>query len=505
MRRLGRVTASLGFILALAWVAIWFVGRSEIESQLDAGIDRIREEGVALEVGAHRVSGFPFAFAAEFENVTLEDPISGVSTDLPAFSTRVGLDAPDELITDLPERFTVTVPIDRGLRTAVPGLPPRLVLEIEAKGLSIALPLPTDATPPRAVSIQAEYLSIRPIGSNLGTDFALTLGGLDANGALGSPEAVTGGSVALSIGRVVAESLSLSLDLRSKSERQEIAVALGNAVLAAESDAIDIADLRRLLNGSETGTGSLTLKADEHSSDLTLSGTGTADGRFGLEGDGLAARFSIANGAIETATDLHNSTFRHIPDRQSTLPAGAVSADRISTETNLPLASGRQMRAIRLALDAEALEPDAKLWGRIDPQRVLARTPARAKLEIEGTGRFTKPPSQTAPGEALPLELGNLSLSRLEVDALGARAEGRGDVEFLQPVNEPTGALTLQFDGVLGLLRQLHEAGLITQESLQSLATLAAFYTRAGDRPDRLLANIAFAPGEIRVNGDRIR
>lgn len=505
MRGFGRLVAGSGVLLAVAWCALWVFGRGEIENRLDAGIDAMRDGGLAVEVGARRVSGFPFAFAAEFEDITLTDPRSGVSTVLPALSSRVALDAPDELVTELPERFSVTVPIDPGLRAAVPGLPPRLVLGFETEALELVLPVQVDGGPPRGASVRARRLRISPIGTAFGTDFDLELEGLEASGTLGSPEAVEGGSVARSIGRMRAGRLVLNLDIADGRARRTISVDLADTAVGIESDARDMADLRRLLNGAPEGEGTVTLSSAAFDGTAELRGTGTADGRVSAEGESLSGRFAIARGGIATAAEFAAPRVSLAPGDTAHPVRGAVAAERLAAEANVPLAAGAQMRAVRLAVEAEGLAPDSAVWQRLDPARVLPRAPGHARVEIEGTGRFTKPPASTSPGEALPLELGNLSLSALEIDALGARAEGRGDVEFLQPVNEPRGSLTLRLEGVLALLRRLHEAGLITQEELQSLATLAAFYTRAGDGPDSLVADIDFAPGEIRVNGDRIR
>lgn len=510
MRRLGRILTTAGTALVVLWSALWFIGQSQIDSRLAHGLDVMRGQGLDVEVGVHRVSGFPFAFAAEFEDVVLEDPASGLSTALPALSARMGLDAPGELITDFPERFSVTLPLDPGLRAALPGLPPRLVLSVEATGLSVTVPVAADGAQPRAASVQAERIRITPLASGLGTDFDLRAEGFEAHGILGSVDAVAGGTVAggtaaESLGQLLAGRLGLALELSEGTRRQTLDLALTDATLSARSDARDLADLQTLLAGNPEGTGEIALRSGEMSVDMGASGLGPEDGSLTLSGGGFTGQFGIERGGIATEATLETPEITLTPVSAAAPFRGSVAADRLHSTVHLPLAAGHQMRAIRLQIEAEALAPDPAFWARLDPKGVLPRTPGDAHLEIAGTGRFTKPPAQTRPGEALPLELGNLSLRTLEITALGARTSGTGDVEFLQPVNEPTGTISLQFSGALALMRHLHAAGLITQEQLQSLATLAAFYTRAGAGPDELLTDIAFQPGDIRVNGDRIQ
>ncbi|MEO0621890.1 MAG: DUF2125 domain-containing protein [Pseudomonadota bacterium] len=505
MRGLGRVVMGAGLVLALGWSGLWAFARGQIEDKLDAGLDRIRAGGLAVEVGAKRVSGFPFSFAAEFEDVTFTDPATGLRTELPALATRVGLDSPGEIVTELPDRFTLTLPLDRSLRATIPGLPPRLTLELEGEEIALRLPVNLEGTPPRSGALTAKRLSIRPIDADLGTDFSLRMVGLDANGALGEPDAMPGGSVGLSQGRLSAAAFALEYTTSGGGEHSRVTLGLSNAKLGVESTAKDEQTLRRVLNGEPGDSGTLTLESGALDGALVVAGTGPTDGRLDASGRAFWGSLAIEKGGMETKGRLTAPEITLAPADASNPYRGGVTAKTLETTLLSPVAPGPQMRAVRMAATLEAFSPDTALWQRLDPESKLPRTPGRAAIEIQGTGRYTKPPGQMRPGEAVPLELGNLSLSTFELSGLGAAATGRGDVEFLQPVNEPVGDFTLQLTGALGLLRRLHEAGLISEKSLQSLATLAAFYTRAGDGPDKLVTDIAIAPGEIRVNGDRIR
>jgi len=99
-------------------------------------------------------------------------------------------------------------------------------------------------------------------------------------------------------------------------------------------------------------------------------------------------------------------------------------------------------------------------------------------------------------------ELGNLTLRSADLSLLGASAELRGDLEFLQPANRPVGQLTLTLTRSMELVGELVRAGLLDISAAQLATAIAANYTQPGATPQTLVSDLEFRDGTIWVNGE---
>lgn len=220
-----------------------------------------------------------------------------------------------------------------------------------------------------------------------------------------------------------------------------------------------------------------------------------------------AGTFSFADNMVEIATSGRANTVTLIPE------AAGKPADKLSFGAALrsveaiyqaPIAPSEAMTPFTLRFALDEVVPDAALWARLDAAEALPRDPARLIVDIEGTGRISKSMADLRPGEALPLEFGNVLVRALDLSAMGASLTTRGEVEFLQPLNLPVGSITVTLTNIMELIRTLSEAGLLGPGISASAAALVAFYTEPGAAPGERVAEIAMTLDGIAINGTPI-
>ncbi|GMG84101.1 hypothetical protein LNKW23_33150 [Paralimibaculum aggregatum] len=512
MRRMARLFSSLATLTAILWCALWFWGRDAISTQIEGEIDRLRAGGLGISVGERSIAGFPFAYAARFENLTFTDRATGLRTELPEITSMVAIADPGTLVTELPAEMTVTVAVPPGLRDRYPGLGAELALAITSEGLAVETDLAGDGAggPGARSSIRAVRLEIAPAVALEGLDFALRIEGLA--GSLG--RAAADGGDGPGAAELTARHMALHMvetPPGAAAETLTADLALADVTLKGAARRADPAALGALFAGLRPGEAALELVAgavtgalEMASPPVAAAGARAADGRITLDAGRFAGRLTVQGPDISTELETEALSLALAPAMADDPRRGEIRASRLRIASDAPQQAGTGPRPVRVLVEAEGLEPAPALWNRIDPEAVLPREPGRIAVEIDGTGRLLRPHETVRPGEATPLEIGNLSVRRFDVAALGAHAAAEGDIEFLQPIYEPRGAVTLRLSGALGLIRRLHGAGLLDESEVQWLATMAALYTRGGAGPDELVTEMVFDAEGTRINDSRI-
>lgn len=518
MRRLGRLCMSLTVLAAFLWSALWFWGREEISHRLDDEIARLRADGVGISVGEHSIAGFPFAYAARLEDLVYVDAATGTRTELPELTTVYGLTDPNRLVTELPSRLTVTLGVDPGMRARFPALGGQVTLEVQSEALAVITRGIAGSNQAEAITVEARRLEIGPATPLEGLDFRLEATAFTADLTLGAADwsslgqaALRAGSLTLSHSETLLAPEPGTASEQGAADAAAAAAKPGGASLSSRlsltdltlaADAADTAPeaLAALMDGRRSGQAALNLIAGAVSGALTVAGTGRDDGQVSLETGRFAGRIAIRGSDILTEAEATGVAAGLAPAAADDPRRGRIEATRLVLSTAAPNQAGSGMRPVRIALGAEGLAPAAELWSRLDPDGALPREPGHLRVEIDGTGRLLAPHGDTRTGAATPLEIGNLSLAKGEFAALGAQAQAWGDLEFIQPGYEPRGQLSLKLTGALSLIRRLHTAGLIDEQAVQMLATTAAIYSRGGDGPDQLLADLVFTAEGTRLN-----
>ncbi len=495
LRRLSRFCGSLAVLAAILWCVLWVLGRDALAEFLDDEVERLRAEGYGVSIGRTDFSGFPFALSARFEDLVFVDAASGARTELPELTTVLGLAPPGRLLAALPERMTLALPVGPGLRDALPALGPTVEVEVEVRAAGLALVAEAAEGGP-ALGLLAERLEIVPAAPLQGLDFRLSAREVSARLSRGG----AGGSASLEAAR-----LALSLDTERPSPAEGAAPErLSHRIeaegLDLEARAAEPKALGEILAGRRPGEAGMRLAAARLSAAVAVAGAGAGDGRIAAETGETDLRLAVEGETLALEAALGAIALALEPADAADPRRGRLLAERLALSAHHPFAAGPEMRDLGLSARLDGLTPSEPLWARLDPEGRLPRAPGRLAVEIAGTGRFLAPLGDTPPGAAQPFELGNLSLLTLEAEALGARARATGDLEFIQPIYEPRGAVAVRLDGVLGLLKRLKAAGLIDEQALQRLATAAAVYTRGGSGPDDLRIDLRFDEQGLHLN-----
>jgi len=222
---------------------------------------------------------------------------------------------------------------------------------------------------------------------------------------------------------------------------------------------------------------------------------------MGLSPEGLRAK--IAANGLEVSSRGFG-----FPPASGTLAGLDISLD-------MPLFPREEAVPAVLDVSLNKLAPSATMWGIFDSGAALDHSPLGMNILVSG---LVKPlrsllqlPSEEESG--FPLEVSNVDLNRITVQALGATAEGTGALDFDYPSEEsmfglplPEGVVDIKISGLVPVLEALSEAKLIQERELDAARFfMALFLEPAGDDgafKTRIEAN---KEGEVLANGQRIR
>lgn len=161
-----------------------------------------------------------------------------------------------------------------------------------------------------------------------------------------------------------------------------------------------------------------------------------------------------------------------------------------------------QPGSLRLAMIR--LDGDDSFWNNLDPKAVLDRSPAELLLDVEATAKLTGRIDRLGPTEPFPVQLANVSVNGFDVRALGGEMSATGDVEVLQPINLPLGALDIRINKGNAVLSALTQAGLIDETTRSMAAAMLQVYARPIDE-DTHETDLTFGNEGITMNGLRIQ
>lgn len=380
------------------------------------------------------------------------------------------------------------------------------------------------------------------------SDAARLLTGGGAEGELAAPGAeitVTGDPGAMRY-RLTAPDLATSWsDLQREGSLADLRVGLNNAEVVIDPAAAGIsaridADHARLdTTGSEGATrftleqswtdpaiafdGSLSVllglaRPDpDTATTLRLNAAGSTaeavsdgpDGRatIGTDSLGTTVEATLGDGRLAARQTARDIGVRVTP---AGLPPGAFSAgiDALSIALDGPAAPGDAPEAASLDLAIEGLSLSDEAWQLVDPAGRLSRAPATLMARISGSGRLTRDPL-ARPGALPPVALDRLDIDELRLDALGARAEIDGQLDWDDATGysllSPEGRIAVALDGAEGLVDDLLAAGLLTEGQALFAGIALTQFTHATGEGGRA-GEIAFDPnGAITIDGTALR
>ena len=110
-----------------------------------------------------------------------------------------------------------------------------------------------------------------------------------------------------------------------------------------------------------------------------------------------------------------------------------------------------------------------------------------------------------SPTGRFPLVLSNISVNTMDLSALGGRVRASGDVEVLQPINLPLGALEIRMSNPNAVMDALKQAGLIDEPTWTAGTAMLRVYARPGEGEDNWETDVTFENDGITVNGLQVR
>lgn len=228
---------------------------------------------------------------------------------------------------------------------------------------------------------------------------------------------------------------------------------------------------------------------------------GASSVEAGLTAGGLRAK--IAASGIEASSNGFG-----LPPASGTLAGLALSLD-------LPIFPGKEAVAAAMNVTLEKLAPSAKMWELFDSGASLDHSPFGLGIDVSGVVKPLRNLIELPSGEegGFPLEVLNLDLNRIKVQALGASAEANGVLHF-DPKREesmfgfplPEGAVDVKVSGLDPTLEDLSKAGLIQERELDAARFFMALFLQPAEVEGSFTTRIeATQDGEVLANGQRIR
>ncbi len=497
MKKTVIATAGITLVATVVWSGLWFAGRGKVAERIDAEILLLAAQGVAFSHGGREIGGFPFGYNVSHRDVTLRYKANGSIIRLPEITAEVTADDIDRLVIRLPAKFSMEMPYPATPDAATPAK--TVVFDIEASDLVMVAS--GWSGPDRESSITAKSLLIATGNADQPPTVAIEITGIDSK-FRNTGTTVTSATrlarfdyayagFAPSGAPFTFEGLIDKLVLTGRIDTGRIEAGTN---LASGSGAADMT--------YQTGASKAAIRA--------VSGEPVPQGGTLVFSAGSSAgTATLGEGIVEIATSSRASTIMLLPEPMpETVPetAGAkgfgASLRSIEALYKAPVAPSDAMAPFSLRFALDEVVPDVVLWGLLDAKDALPHDPARLVADIEGTGRITKDMAALLPGEAMPLEFGNILVNALDLNAMGAIVTTRGELEFLQPINLPLGNLTVKLTGLMKLIEKLADGGMVNPQVLQTAAVLAAIYsTPVGAEPDDRVSEIEMTMGGIAVNG----
>lgn len=236
----------------------------------------------------------------------------------------------------------------------------------------------------------------------------------------------------------------------------------------------------------------------------------TGKGSFSTGASDIAVRMSEQGLGYKAAT-----TDAKAEMTISTLPFPiSYAVQGISADMLIPVSKGDAAQPFKFAYALEGLTFADAIWNLFDPSSQLPRDPASLTVGLSGDAVVAQDlfdpalgqPQADTPPEA-PFTPETLTVNRIALDAVGAKADITGALEFGDNPNEPVGTLKGTFQGVNGLMDKLVAMGLVPQEQMMQMRMMLALFAKPAEgNPDQLTSEIEFREGgQIFANGQQVK
>ncbi|MEM9477327.1 MAG: DUF2125 domain-containing protein [Pseudomonadota bacterium] len=244
---------------------------------------------------------------------------------------------------------------------------------------------------------------------------------------------------------------------------------------------------------------------------------GDSQDRFTMEGsiDGGVFSAQLGEGGIIYGGE-NNGIEVAVSGTQIPFPSVTFEMEQSTGSVTLPLAPSDEPTDFAFLMKMTGLTVDDRLWGLVDPGRLLPRDGADLVIDLLGTGKWLidiTDPDQTDSLDTLdgmPGELETLTVRELKLSAAGAELTGAGGFTFDSSgpfgTPQPAGSIDLSLTGANTLLERLVSMGILPEEQAMGAQMMLGLFAQPGPGPDSLTSTIEVAPdGSVSANGQRIR
>ncbi|NHF72917.1 DUF2125 domain-containing protein [Paracoccus xiamenensis] len=218
-----------------------------------------------------------------------------------------------------------------------------------------------------------------------------------------------------------------------------------------------------------------------------------------------------------------------IPDLPVPVGYGVGSA---SFNVDFPIAMAEQAQDFAVTYKLDDVTLTDGVWGLFDPQGALPRDPASLDLDLAGSVKVLRDFFDTASLDtaekledpnlseeernalmeemmAPPADLRDLTINKVALDLMGAKAEVTGKLAAPEQgdMETPVGTISGRFEGVNALLDKLGAAGLVPAEQMMGVKMMLQMFSKPdAQNPEVLTTELEFnEQGQIFANGQQVK
>lgn len=496
MKKLLIGLAVLVVLAGIVWSGLWYTGRGQIEDQLDLEIARLEANGTSVTWQDRRIDGFPFGYEVVADLVAITNLENGVLVRIPEVVSKADASDIDRIETSLIGEIQIDVPISEEMRESDPRLPRAVNIRMTGDDLRVAIEGLTDPEDQRYIATASELvLTIDQEDMPNGVD--LSISGLNST-VTRLADAWTSGTQA---GR-----FRFSVDGEQADGRQsEFEIDIGTLSVTSKADMSRSGDLNEILFGTVDGSVEIAYSMGSITSRATSFDSSGGGGKVQYSGSTGTGVIGVENGVMALQAESRKNAWTVEPSDDASAVRGTVEADVVQAGYRLPTVPADTPKPAGVSLSILGLDGDDTFWTSLDPGAVLDRSSSELVVDIEATAKVTGRLDQMSPTGRFPLVLSNISVNAMDLSALGGRVRASGDVEVLQPINLPLGALDIRMSNPNAVMDALKQAGLIDEPTWTAGTAMLRVYARPGEGEDNWETDVTFENDGITVNGLLVR
>lgn len=451
MRKFVGVALVAVIVAVAAWSGLWFYGKGAIAKEVEAQAALIRAQGGQAEYESVEVSGFPFGYTGRIVAPTF---------------------AAIQPVLNMPEIGVV----ENHYSWSAPW--------IEAKA-SVTSPDTIEFLMPE----EQKASMVTMIDGDEGQAYPISINSKNWRGhTTRAGEGLTGASTA--------ESLTLSMENLQAENGQvvNISVMLSEASGSFE---IDDAQADKPQGAFKTLAERMVFQVDGKKPDARAP-MSMAFKMENLIGDAVFGETALMSAG--SADDIVISLTQPLPVD--------VAIRRIETRSTAPREGSEKPQPFSSMIDIQDVVLPPIAWMIADPQGVMTRDINQVSLDMSGNAVFSVAPSdrsgmvEKVAGGEMPLELRDIELDALKIDAFGALVEAAGAGVLKD--GQPDGRVDVALTGIPALLEALVKTGRVPPEQAVIAQLMLENFAKKEEGSDTLKFGIEAKDGMIFVNGNPI-